>query len=351
MNDASRAVRFRRWIVPLACLVAAMCHACDQRADEDTSRPHGAQFGFQTSRQESLVEEGRFAYGRYCAGCHGVQGDGQGEAARFLHPRPRNFVNAKFKFSSTRSGQLPTDADLARTLRQGLKGTAMPPFDLLPDRTIDALIAYIKTFSPAWRERDAGTPIPIVDNPYRGAEFDPEVLKRGEAVYHGFATCWSCHPSYLPATQLNPLIASFSGPERIGFRPNIHEAEGKPNDEGELIYPPDFLRDYVKGGMTVEDLYRSIAAGISGTAMPTWVDTIHVPGNSAGDPPRVSQADLWAMAYYVRDLITRRPARVQPADVAVRARPRPVDPVGAGPLTPAEASPATSRPADVEFDF
>ena len=100
---------------------------------------------------ELLIHGGEIAYKTYCVGCHGENGDGQGEAARFLYPRPRNFQTARFKFSSTRAGQLPTDEDLQRTILRGLEGTAMPAYPLIPQKTVDALSQYIKTFSPKWK--------------------------------------------------------------------------------------------------------------------------------------------------------------------------------------------------------
>src|SRR5690242_1819308 len=51
-------------------------------------------------------------YRRYCAGCHGNLGDGEGENAVWLDPKPRNFTLATFKCRSTPTGTLPTDEDL-----------------------------------------------------------------------------------------------------------------------------------------------------------------------------------------------------------------------------------------------
>src|SRR5690349_2684174 len=42
-----------------------------------------------------------YNYRRYCAGCHGDLGDGQGENTPWLDPKPRNFTLATFKCRST----------------------------------------------------------------------------------------------------------------------------------------------------------------------------------------------------------------------------------------------------------
>lgn len=331
-------------------LVVLLCLAgCDTRKDTDTSRP--ANFGFQASLGQSLIEEGRVNYARYCVGCHGDVGDGNGQAALFLNPKPRNFVNGIFKFSSTRSGQLPTDEDLKRTIRNGLRGSAMPSFALLPDRTLDALVAYIKTLSPKWKEREPAPRIPFVTDPFKREEDRAKAIARGEAVYHGYSICWSCHPSYVAEDKINEYIKSFGAPAREGFRPNMHQSEGKPNEEGEMVYPPDFKRDFVRSGAKVEDLYRSIAAGISGTAMPTWAESIELPGKKPGDPPLASQQDLWAMAYYVQSLLAQRPALLTPGQFALRDRPRPIYLHGAPPPSAQPTTPATSQPAKLDEEF
>jgi hypothetical protein len=195
-------------------------------------------------------------------------------------------------------------------------------------------VAYLKTLSPKWQEREPAAQIPVVSDPFKSVDDRATAIARGEAVYHGYSICWSCHPSYVPEAKINEYVQAFGGAPRTEFRGDLHFAEGKPNDEGELIYPPDFRRDFVRAGTRVEDLYRSIAAGITGTAMPTWVDSIDIAGKKPGDAPLVSQQDLWAMAYYVQHLITERPALLKPGEFAVRPRPRPIYLHGAPPPAP-----------------
>ncbi len=320
------------WI--MMCAAGMLLAGCGEPdPNEEQSRP--ADFGFQKSPHDAMVADGKAAYERYCIGCHGAEGDGNGAAAKFLHPRPRNFQLANFKFSSTRSGLMPTDDDLRRSIRYGLRGSAMPDWPLLPDRTIDSLIAYIKTLSPKWEERGVSSPIPRTDDPYRGTEDKSAAIARGEAVYHGYSTCWTCHPSYVPAAKINEHLVAFNSPPRPGFRENVHRAEGKPNTEGEMIYPPDFRRDFVKAGTSVDDLYRSIAAGITGTAMPTWVDSMHYADDQGNT--LVTTQDIWAMAYYVQSLIAQRPALLASGSYEVRPHPRPIYFDGPPPPPPTSA--------------
>ena len=86
-------------------------------------------------------------YRRHCVHCHGVTGDGRGPTARFLNPYPRDYRQAVYKFKSTYNPSRPTDDDLYRVLVNGVPGTAMPSFSLLPNSEIEALLEYVKYLS------------------------------------------------------------------------------------------------------------------------------------------------------------------------------------------------------------
>ncbi|QGJ69662.1 Hypothetical protein PBC10988_13440 [Planctomycetales bacterium 10988] len=86
----------------------------------------------------------RGLYRQHCMHCHGMTGDGNGPTASFLHPYPRDFRPGKFKFISThRASEKPTKDDLIRILKNGIHGTAMPAFLLLPDDQLGALAEYV----------------------------------------------------------------------------------------------------------------------------------------------------------------------------------------------------------------
>src|SRR4051812_38937617 len=71
---------------------------------------------------EALINQGKSVYAQNCLACHGVKGDGKGDAAAFLAPKPRNFVEANFRLRSTAPGHLPTDVDLFRSVSLGMPG-------------------------------------------------------------------------------------------------------------------------------------------------------------------------------------------------------------------------------------
>ena len=86
-------------------------------------------------------------YRRHCVHCHGVTGDGRGPTARFLNPYPRDYRPGVYKFKSTFNPAKATDQDLHRVLINGVPGTAMPSFSLLPGSEVEALVEYVKYLS------------------------------------------------------------------------------------------------------------------------------------------------------------------------------------------------------------
>lgn len=74
-----------------------------------------------------------------CAACHGIKGDGNGPAARAISgAKPRNFVSEPFKYGAT-------DEAVSKTISEGVKGSAMPPWAHLSKADIAAVVTYIRS--------------------------------------------------------------------------------------------------------------------------------------------------------------------------------------------------------------
>src|ERR1700682_5250601 len=74
-------------------------------------------------KYEGHANAGKLNYRRYCIGCHGPAGDGNGENAPWIDPKPRDFTLAVFKCRSTPTGSLPTDQDLYQSISRGFVTT------------------------------------------------------------------------------------------------------------------------------------------------------------------------------------------------------------------------------------
>ena len=77
------------------------------------------------------------------------------------------------------------------------------------------------------------------------------------------------------------------------MRGDLYFAVAKDSDFGVKILPPDFTFNELRGGAELPEIYRVISSGVGGTAMPTWKNVL-------------PEADLWAMAHYVRSLAALR---------------------------------------------
>jgi mono/diheme cytochrome c family protein len=239
----------------------------------------------------AVLTEGERAYGQYCRSCHGEKGDGKGPAAKGLRPPPRDFTLGIFKFGAVPGGELPNDDDLIRIVRSGLHGTAMLAWDGVPEQKVQAIVQYVKTFSPRWKEEEPGEKIQVTPDPWKGRE--GEAIVRGRKLYHGLAQCLSCHPAYASKADIAAVSKELTGTATTDFREDMYGAELKESDFGVKILPPDFLRSQLRSirpDHRQADLYRVIASGVGGTAMPTW----------RGSLP---EEDLWSLVHFVDSLV------------------------------------------------
>lgn len=240
------------------------------------------------TRDETLAL-GKEKYTLYCAGCHGDNGDGEGPAAPYLDPKPRDFRLGKLKFASVASGERPHDEDYDRIIRIGLKGSAMPAFPYIPTDERHAIVAYLRTFYTG-KPKAPGTTVsipkdPFLSKPAKGVAF-------GKRLYHGLAACSSCHPAYATKPEIVEAMETFDMTFQ-GFRDDMYGSEVKDSDWGAPIKPPDFLYDRIKTGNDKESIVQVIATGIGGTAMPNWAATLNA-------------KQLWGLAYYVESLAQMR---------------------------------------------
>ena len=274
--------------VAAALLVLGSCKA---------SRPRGFKEPMKLGGKvvpAEVLSEGERSYLLYCRTCHGEKGDGKGPAAPGLRPPPRDFTLGLFKFAAVPGGMLPRDEDFVRIVRFGLHGTAMLGWDGVPERNLQDIIQYIKTFSQRWKEEEPGEPIEPTPDPWAGKM--AEGVARGKQVYHGLAQCLSCHPAYASKAFIYGASKALTGNVVTEFRKDMYGSDLKESDYGVKLLPPDFTRTElrsVRPGHEREDIYRIIASGVGGTAMPTWRGAL-------------PEEDLWALTHFVESLVALR---------------------------------------------
>jgi mono/diheme cytochrome c family protein len=210
-------------------------------------------------------EGGRQLYYRYCWGCHGSRGNGDGENAPYLNILPRNFVAGTFKCRSTPTGTLPLDTDLYNSIRRGFNFTNMPSWAPLTDQQRADLVAFIKTFSPRWKTEKPGDPIQVPAEP----ALTVGSIKHGQELFQKLE-CWKCH-----------------GNEGRGDGPS---ASTLTDSNDQPIRPYNFTSDNrAKCGKTNQDLYKIFMTGLDGTPMPSFADVI-------------KPEDAWDLVHFLRTL-------------------------------------------------
>jgi mono/diheme cytochrome c family protein len=204
-------------------------------------------------------------YRRSCVGCHGTLGDGNGEVAQWIDPKPRDFTLGIFKCRSTPTGTLPTDEDLFNTIARGLDRSNMPIWNTFTKQERADLVAWVKHFSPRFQKEKPGDPIQIPPEP----EVTPERVKAGQEVF-GRVQCWKCH-----------------GVEGMANGPS---ASTLTDDLSRPILPYNFTDgSRPKCGSTDQDIYRIFMTGLDGTPMPSFSDNI-------------KPDEAWDLVFYLRTL-------------------------------------------------
>jgi len=217
-----------------------------------------------TPADPAAAARGHLAYNRYCISCHGVEGDGRGPTAEYVDPRPRILTSGVFKFRSTASGELPTAADLLRTITTGLHNTYMPTWRAITERERGDLVQFVKTLSPRFAAEPQGKPIAIPARP----AFTPQFVAKGKDLW-GKMQCAACHGA--------------TGKGDGESAPTLKDDWGYP------ITPKDFTRGPLKSGDAPEDLFRTFQTGLNGSPMPSFAESI-------------SPEDSWALVAYVQSL-------------------------------------------------
>jgi mono/diheme cytochrome c family protein len=89
-----------------------------------------------------LIEQGKTLFDNNCATCHGGKGLGDGPAATTMTPRPQNFTKPE---GWVNGYQMPA---IFKTLKEGIPGTSMAPFDYLKKKDRMALVHYVQSLGP-----------------------------------------------------------------------------------------------------------------------------------------------------------------------------------------------------------
>ncbi|MBI5749887.1 MAG: c-type cytochrome [Nitrospinae bacterium] len=221
------------------------------------------------------IEKGKLTFFKRCSFCHGLLGDGNGPAAQFLSPRPRDFTPGTFKFRTTQSGELPIDENLFRTISRGLKGTAMQAFDNevikngLTEEERWQVIYYIQTFAQEFSNPELDPYKKIVTPSMQKIPYSEESVAKGKEIFER-AKCWECHGK--------------------GGKGDGQKTLDKKDDWGFPIRIRNVTQPWkIKAGSEPEDIFMRFSTGINGTPMPSFIDTL-------------KEEERWHLANFIKSL-------------------------------------------------
>jgi len=255
----------------------------------------------------AVMKRGFVLYHERCVQCHGATGDGNGPVAQYLVPRPRDYRKGMFKFTSTPYGAKPRPEDLLRILRQGIAGTSMPSFRLLPERDLQAVTQYVTALA---QRGELETILALTME--SDGELDPEVVQEFREEIGG---AWK-----LARYQVVPILTpqpEFKAADIVAGKlaflskgcSKCHGDDGRGlaggnvglDTWGNSARAADLTSGMLRGGQRAEDIYRRIHAGINGTPMPSFAQAL-------GPEPET----FWQLVAYVQYVSNLRRNGVTP---------------------------------------
>jgi mono/diheme cytochrome c family protein len=147
-------------------------------------------------------------------------------------------VEGNYRFVSTTTG-VASDADLARTIRNGLVPAGMPAFSELADEQVASLVAVLDDF---WENRPPSSEAIVVPPPLATVD-----VAAGKELYA--TMCALCHGE--------------SG-RGDGLAPGATIKDGA----GRIIPPTNLASGRLKAGRSPEQIYLRIKVGVPGLMPP-----------------------------------------------------------------------------------
>jgi mono/diheme cytochrome c family protein len=290
--------------------------AIDEQLEKYCGTPLHPKLMSDADADPDRLAHGAEVYRLRCAACHGVTGDGNGPAARVMHPPPRDYRPGIFKFTSTINGKKPLREDLLRFIRRGARGTSMPAFNLLPEADLEAVVDYVLVLTHRG-ELEAL----LVEEAEAEEEVDPDNVPDHVASIVGKWKEAAAHKIY-PKTAEPPYTwesielgrEAFAGTKASCHK--CHDKDGTARQIESLGKDPwgrparaaDVTSGMFHGGQTPEDLYRRIYAGI--TPMPSFALEF-------AEKPET----IWHLVHYVQYVSGARRREVTEARAQIHKKP------------------------------
>ncbi len=248
------------------------------------------------------LAKGQAVYQERCVQCHGISGDGDGPAAKFLYPRPRDYRKGLFKFTSTPYGFRPLRSDLERTIKAGVRGTSMPAFNLLPKDELQAVLDYVLMLTHRGEFEEGLVNLADAEEAIEpglvNTEVLPRVTQRWEQAESQQIQPFTPQPKF---TEEHVVLGKKAFLTIGCAKCHGEDGRGQMADNmgkdgwGRTTRAADLTSGMLHGGQQPLDIYRRIYSGINGTPMPSFASALQ------------SQPDtIWHLVAYVKHVSSRR---------------------------------------------
>ena len=248
-----------------------------------------SQIAAESNALSASSDLGRQLYLRNCAACHGERGDGQGIAAAYVFPKPRDLRAGKFRLVST-ANSVPSRDDLHAVLLRGMPGSSMPPWKQLSQADREALVDEIMRLRADGAREFYANMLKEQEELTDEELADPEVQQEIQDYVERFTTPGDTSPVPEISAPSDDALARGKAHYAKNGCLQCHGKDGKGDatiamfdDEKFPTAPRDFTSGIFKGGHDPASLYRRIAYGMPGTPMPNsklmkpeeMVDLVH----------------------------------------------------------------------------
>jgi mono/diheme cytochrome c family protein len=268
-----------------------------------------------------MLREGSRLYRQHCLHCHGLTGDGRGPTAFWINPHPRDYRKGQYKFVSTAQPQggeqRPRREDILRTIRYGLDGTAMPAFNVLPDKDIEAIASYVIHLGLRGEVEEDAIIKMLAQKPADREWEAKDYIQGGLRVYgeRWLKSQRELEPDPYPYTSEQEFAASvkrgwdiFRRDEKEGGGAclNCHLDYGRRvpfrfDDWGTMVRPADLTTGIYRGGRRPIDLYWRIHNGIVGSGMKQSQSLAWTPEQTKAQPQPKEQK-IWDLVNFLQVL-------------------------------------------------
>ncbi len=220
--------------------------------------------------------EGSKEFRQYCGACHGNTGDGQGEAGRYLYPKPRDLLNGKIRLA-TSANMIASAGDIKAVLLNGVPNTSMQSWKQLSAGLIDRLVAEVQQMQVIGARQRASA---VLKEDGLLIDGNGNLNSEGQQAVIDYTTQQTVPTQrWIAPPILRSSATVLEDGRKLYLKQNCHKCHGDQgegsfgvdlvDDKGFPTFARDLIRDPYKAGSEFETIARVIRLGMPGTVMPS----------------------------------------------------------------------------------